>query len=497
MKPAIMVQGTGSNVGKTIIVAGLCRLLKNRGYNVYPFKPQNMSNNAYVTADGGEIGRAQALQAQACRVEPSVHMNPVLLKPEAMGGAQIVVQGKHTQTVSAREYTEKKGKLLSRVAESFHYLEEQADIIIAEGAGSPAEMNLRCDDIANMGFAHAVGMPVLLVGDIDRGGIIAQICGTYDILPLDDRQHIKGYIINKFRGDVTLFNDGLEIIGQHTGLPSLGILPWIEETDILPKEDTASFVREKKSKKSTEIQIRIAVLKFPRIANFDDFDPLSNDPCVDFLMVHAGEIIPFDADLVILPGSKSTVHDLAFLREQAWDVDLRAYIRRGGKILGLCGGYQMLGHIIRDTEQGRVCNALGLGLLDIETVMLPEKTVSRVSGYDLASSVRVEGYEIHMGITKGSDCARAWLCVNGENDGAMNKAGSVMGCYMHGLFTQDSFRKVFYERIVGDSFQNSKNEPLLFSYLSSVEQVIDTLAEKMEACLNINCILDFANKRFQ
>lgn len=335
-----MFMGTGSDVGKSMIVAGLCRAFTNRGLRVRPFKPQNMSNNAAVTADGGEIGRAQALQARACRVAPVPDMNPVLLKPQTDIGAQVVVQGRVVGAMRAREYQTRKGELMPAVLESFHRLGRDADLILVEGAGSASEVNLRAGDIANMGFAEAADLPVVLIGDIERGGVIAGIVGTCAVLPPAERARLKAFLINKFRGDTSLFDDGLRIIHEHTGLTSLGVVPWFAEADRLPPEDALAL----SSRRSAEGRaIRIAVPQLSRIANFDDLDPLRAEPDVTVEMIPSGQPLPGDADLVILPGTKATIPDLEFLRAQGWHIDLAAHVRRGGHVLGICGGFQMLG----------------------------------------------------------------------------------------------------------------------------------------------------------
>ena len=356
--PALMVQATGSNAGKSTIVAGLARALVRRGLKVAPFKPQNMSNNAAVAIEGGEIGRAQAVQARAARVAPSIHMNPVLLKPETDTGAQIIVQGKRWGTLRAKNYLEKKAALLPAVLESFAYLAQDADIILVEGAGSPAEINLRAGDIANMGFAAAANVPVVMLGDIDRGGVIASLAGTHLVLQPDELARIHGFIVNKFRGDVGLFGEGLTAITRFTGWPPLGLVPWLPQAAWLPAEDAVDLDRAHGSS-STRI---IAVPVLARIANFDK----------------PGEPIPADAEIVILPGSKSTIGDLAFLRAQGWDTDIKAHVRRGGHVLGLCGGYQMLGRTIADPDgvDGRAGTVEGLGLLDITTVMTSDKSTT-------------------------------------------------------------------------------------------------------------------------
>ena len=335
-----MFQGTGSDVGKSLVLAGLCRIFANRGIITCPFKPQNMSNNAAVTKDGGEIGRAQALQAQAARTPLSVHMNPVLLKPQAEIGAQIVLQGKFLGSTLAKDYHKLKPTLMPKVMESFKNIVKKTELTLIEGAGSPAEINLRESDIANMGFAETADIPVILVADIDRGGVIAQLVGTYLLLSETERKRTVGYIVNKFRGDLSLFDDGLRIIKKQTTLACLGIIPWFDQAKTLPKEDTMALRGTVYHQSSSGI--KIAVLRFPRIANFDDLDPLSAEPDVTLNIIEPGYPIPGDVDLVLLPGTKTTLADLNVLRSEGWDTDIQAHIRRGGIVVGLCGGYQML-----------------------------------------------------------------------------------------------------------------------------------------------------------
>ena len=417
---AIMIQGAGSNVGKSMLVAGIARALANRGLSVAPFKPQNMSNNAAVTVDGGEIGRAQALQAMACRREAHTDMNPVLLKPETDIGAQVIVQGKRVATLRARDYARAKPNLLAPALESFRRLAGSAEIVVIEGAGSPAEINLRAGDIANMGFAEAARVPVILIGDIDRGGVIAQIVGTKAVLPPEDAARIRGFAINKFRGDVSLFDGGLAAITAHTGWPSFGVLPWFDEAWRLPAEDVMDIRTTRR-----DGAFKVAVPRLARIANFDDLDPLAAEPGVSVEIVEPGRPLPGDADLVLIPGSKSTIADLAHFRAQGWDIDLAAHLRRGGHVLGICGGYQMLGRRIADPEgiEGAPGTVEGLGLLDVETVMKPEKHLALQEAAYLPSGARVEGYEIHIGETAGPDCARAWLSIGGRPEGAASPDG--------------------------------------------------------------------------
>ncbi|MDX1541706.1 MAG: cobyric acid synthase, partial [Geminicoccaceae bacterium] len=373
-----MLQGTGSNVGKSMLVAGLCRLFARRGLRVRPFKPQNMSNNAAVTADGGEIGRAQALQARAAGARLSVHMNPVLLKPESETGAQVVVQGRMTGSCRAREYARLKPALMPKVMESFHQLEVEADLILVEGAGSPAEVNLRAHDLANMGFALAAGVPVVLVGDIERGGVIASLVGTHLLLQPEERALVGGYVVNRFRGDPTLFAGAHPIIRERTGMRSFGVLPWFDGAAALPGEDVLDL--EDRARPRSSGRIRVVVPRLPRIANFDDLDPLLAEADVDLVLVSPGEPLPVGAHLVLLPGSKSTLADLAALRAEGWDVDIRRHVARGGHVLGLCGGYQMLGRRIADPEgvEGPPGEADGLALLDVATRLGGDKRLVEV-----------------------------------------------------------------------------------------------------------------------
>jgi adenosylcobyric acid synthase len=482
--PALMIQATGSNAGKSTIVAGLARALVRRGLKVVPFKPQNMSNNAAVAVDGGEIGRAQAVQARAARLQPSVHMNPVLLKPETDTGAQVIVQGKRWGTLRAKNYLEKKAALLPAVLESFSLLADRADIVLVEGAGSPAEINLRAGDIANMGFAAAANIPVVLAGDIDRGGVIAALAGTHLVLEPEERARIQGFIVNKFRGDPALFDNGLAAITRLTGWSSLGVLPWLPQAAFLPAEDAVDLDRTHVSS-ATRI---IAVPVLARIANFDDLDPLGMEPGVKLVFVRPGEPIPGYADVVILPGSKSTIGDLAFLRAQGWDIDIKAHVRRGGHVLGLCGGYQMLGRTIADPDgiDGAPGTVDGLGLLDIATLMSSDKSTTLVSGTHVATGAAIEGYEIHLGRSEGSDCVRPLLMIDGRPDGAASIDGRVQGTYVHGLFTGDAFRKAWLANLGIAS---------ALAYDTQIEAALDALADHCEAHLDIDRMLVIARSR--
>ncbi len=480
-----MFQGTGSDVGKSLITAGLCRAYSRRGLAVRPFKPQNMSNNAAVTTDGGEIGRAQALQARACGVAPVTDMNPVLLKPQTDIGAQVVVQGRIFATVKARDYQALKPKLMPRVLDSFRRLAASADLVLIEGAGSPAEINLRVGDIANMGFAEAADVPVVLVGDIDRGGVIASLVGTCMLLQESERARLAGFVINKFRGDVRLFDDGLAIIIEKTGLRSFGVVPWFAAARRLPAEDAVALDRPREPGPGGGI--RVAVPMFSRIANFDDLDPLIAEPDVEVTFVAPGEALPGDADLVVLPGSKATLADLASLRAEGWDVDIAAHVRRGGGVLGLCGGYQMLGTAISDPQgiEGPPGRAPGLGLLDVETELTGDKTLTEAVGTDLDTGAPVRGYEMHVGRTAGPGIARPMIRLSHGDDGAVSADGKVMGCYLHGLFASDPFRHAFLDRLRVRASSG-------VAYEAEVERVLDDLADHLEAHLDLDGLLAVA-----
>ncbi|EEX10218.1 cobyric acid synthase CobQ [Ruegeria lacuscaerulensis ITI-1157] len=481
MVRAIMIQGTGSNVGKSVLVAGLARAYARRGLRVAPFKPQNMSNNAAVTEDGGEIGRAQALQARAAGRAPHTDMNPILLKPETDTGAQVIVQGQRAGTMRAKDYRKDKSRLLGAALESFDRLCADADLVLVEGAGSPAETNLRSGDIANMGFACAAGVPVVLVGDIHRGGVIAQIVGTQAVLDAGDQAMIRGFAVNRFKGDVSLFDDGRDDIAARTGWPCLGVVPWFDDAWKLPAEDMMDI------RSAPGGAVKVAVPQLERMANFDDLDPLSAEPGVTVEIVPAGRALPGDADLVLLPGSKSTIGDLSFFRRQGWDVDLYAHVRRGGHVLGLCGGYQMLGKTISDPDgvDGRPGTVEGLGLLDVETTMAGDKQVRLRTAKALPGGEPVSGYEIHMGRTDGPDCARAWLAVDGRPEGAANTSGRVRGSYLHGIFSSDAFRASYLAQFGIKSG---------LTYEVSVEATLDALADHLERHMNLDLLLSLADR---
>jgi adenosylcobyric acid synthase len=479
--PAVMLQGTGSDVGKSVLAAGLCRAFTNRGLRVRPFKPQNMSNNAAVAADGGEIGRAQALQALACRTPPTVDMNPVLIKPQSDRTAQLVVHGRVCGTLGSRYYTHRKQSLLDAVTDSYARLRAAADLVIVEGAGSPAEINLRAGDIANMGFARAANVPVVLVGDIDRGGVVASLVGTRAVLDPDDAALIRGFLINKFRGDVDLFRDGYAEIERRTGWEGLGIVPWLAAARRLPEEDGVALERCEPGVG----ELVIAVPMLPRIANLDDFDPLREEPGVRLVMVPPESPLPADAALVILPGTKATIADLEFLRAQGWDIDLAAHVRRGGRVLGICGGYQMLGREIADPDgiEGRAGTVAGLGHLPVTTVLTGDKRVTNTRGVDVESGAAFEGYEIHVGRTTAAP-EPLLRFADGTPDGAVSADGRVAGCYVHGLFNRAEQRAVWLERLGVKS--DGVDQP------ARVERALDDLAEELERALNMQRIVEIA-----
>jgi adenosylcobyric acid synthase len=478
---ALMIQGTGSDVGKSLIVAGLCRAFANRGLRVRPFKPQNMSNNAAVTADGGEIGRAQALQARAARVPTSVHMNPVLLKPQSEVGAQVVVQGRVIGNAVARDYQAMKPGLLASVMESYALLRAEADLVLIEGAGSAAEVNLRAGDIANMGFARAANVPVVLLGDIDRGGVIAQIVGTKAVISADDAAHVVGFLVNKFRGDPLLFATGMATISTHTGWPALGLIPHFRDAGLLPAEDGMALARRRTP---GEGRITIAVPVLPHIANFDDLDPLASEPDVRLIMLRRGEPLPAETDLVILPGSKATIADLGSLRAEGWDTDIRAHVRRGGRVLGICGGYQMLGTRVADPQgiEGPAGSVAGLGLLDVETVLTADKTLRQVEGYLQAESSYFAGYEMHVGDTSGPDCARPALRFTDDRpDGATSVDGRIAGHYVHGIFVAVPARKALIASLGGEGSD--------IDHDAKIETILDNLAVHIAEHVDLDALL--------
>jgi adenosylcobyric acid synthase len=481
---ALMLQGTGSSVGKSLLVAGLCRTLAKRGLMVRPFKPQNMSNNAAVTEDGGEIGRAQALQALAARVAPSVHMNPVLLKPQSEIGAQVIIQGKIFGSATAREMQDLKPRLLPYVLESFGTIRRAADIVLVEGAGSASEINLRKNDIANMGFARAADVPVVVIGDIDRGGVIASLVGTKAVLDAEDAKRVAGFIVNRMRGDISLFADGMEEIALRTGWPALGLVPFFEGARRLPAEDAYDLIGQRHS--SGNGKVRVAVPLLPHIANFDDLDPFAAEPDVELVMVERGTPLPV-CDLIVVPGSKSTIADFKTLREVGWDIDIAAHVRRGGHVLGLCGGYQMLGVSIADPHgiEGPAGSVPGLSLLQVDTVIAGEKALAEVSGTTVADAAPVKGYEMHVGVSTGPDTARPLVRFSdGRSDGAVSADGRVAGTYLHGFFADDAQRRAWIERLGGT--------PSRHSHDADIQSALDALADHLEAHIDVDRLLRLA-----
>lgn len=429
--PGLMVQGTTSDAGKSTLVAGLARLLARRGVRVAPFKPQNMALNSAVTIDGGEIGRAQALQALAAGIAPHSDHNPVLLKPASDVGAQVIIHGKVAAELSARDYHAYKPRAMAAVLESWGRLLEAYECVLVEGAGSPAEINLRDRDIANMGFAEAADVPVIIVADIDRGGVLAHLVGTLELLSPSERARVHGFVINRFRGDLSLLQPGLDWLEARTGRPVLGVLPYLHGL-FLDAEDALPDARADKG----EARLRVVAPVYPRISNHTDLDALRLHPEVDFRWVGPGQAIP-PADLIVLPGSKSVQADLAWLRAQGWEAAIRRHLRYGGKLIGICGGFQMLGSRLHDPLglEGAPGSRAGLGLLEFDTELAPEKQLANVAGRLEPDGAAVTGYEIHMGVSRGPALDRplAWLA-DGRAEGARSADGLVLGSYLHGLF---------------------------------------------------------------
>lgn len=501
---SLMIQGTNSNAGKSVLVAGLCRAFARRGLAVQPFKPQNMSNNAAAVPGGGEIGRAQALQARAAGVPLSVHHNPVLLKPESDRGSQVVVQGKVAGKLDASRFTIDRGQLLTPVLDSFERIGSGADLVVVEGAGSPAETNLRTGDIANMGFAEAAAVPVIMAGDIDRGGVIASLVGTHVVLSETDRRLIKGFLINKFRGDVGLFEPGIDDITQRTGWPSFGVVTWCRALASLPAEDAVELENPDGSNHRSDQPLRIAVPMLSRIANFDDLDPLRLEPNVTVTMVPPGRPLPL-ADLVILPGTKATIADLGFFRDQGWHIDLAAHVRQGGHVLGLCGGYQMLGRTIDDPDgvEGPAGKVEGLGLLDLVTVLSSSKVTRPVTGKHVESGLTVSGYEIHVGRSEGPATNRPLLELSDGPAGAISSDGAISGSYVHGIFSDDRFRAVYLSTVAGAMGQggdeHGKRVPNRdafggFNYETTVDRALDQWADQLETELDLDRLLAVARR---
>ena len=474
---ALMLQGTGSDVGKSVLTAALCRIARRQGLSVAPFKPQNMSNNAAACPSGGEIGRAQALQALACGIAPHTDMNPVLLKPETDRTAQVIVHGRAVEAMEAADYMARRDRLMGAVQESFQRLAARHDLILVEGAGSPAETNLRARDIANMGFARRSGVPVCLIGDIERGGVIASLVGTRVVIAPGDADMIRGFLVNKFRGDPRLFDEGVTEIERRTDWPCFGVIPWLSAAARLPAEDAVVLTHLVRPTGGT---LKIVAPMLSRMANFDDADPLKIEPRVNFEWVPPGKPIPRDADVIVLFGTKSTLGDLAFLRTQGWHHDIIAHARAGGRILGICGGYQMLGDRVVDPYgvDGIAGEAEGLGLLDIETRMSATKRVTPISGACAVSSASISGYEIHMGETAGPDTTRPFALLQHHRDGARSADGKIEGTYLHAVFHSDAFRRAWLQRV------GVAGDPEL-DFNAGVERAIDALADGVESAVDI------------
>ncbi len=481
---ALMFQGTGSDVGKSLIVAGLARAFTLRGLNVRPFKPQNMSNNAAVTADGGEIGRAQALQARAAKVRPSVHMNPILLKPQSEIGAQIVVQGRVQGSAKAADYQRIKRDLLPAVRDSYARLRGEADLVLVEGAGSASEVNLRENDIANMGFARAESVPVVLIGDIDRGGVIASLVGTKAVIAPEDAALIRGFIVNKFRGDPALFGQGMERIAQLTGWQPLGLVPHFPDARLLPAEDALALEQAPPVKSNAKLRVAVPIL--PHIANFDDLDPLDAEPNVELIRIRPGMALPGDAALIIIPGSKATIADLDALRAAGFDIDIAAHRQRGGTVLGLCGGFQMLGRAVADPAgiEGPPRTIDGLGLLDVTTTLSHNKRLEPISG-TTADGAPFAGYEMHLGVTEGPAREQPFArFADGTPEGAMSPDGRVIGTYIHGLFADDRQRTAWLARFAAGASH--------LVYDSLIERTLDGLAAHLAKHLSLDALLKLA-----
>jgi adenosylcobyric acid synthase len=473
----LMIQGATSDAGKSALVTGLCRVLKRRGVRVAPFKPQNMALNSAVTVDGGEIGRAQALQAQACGIEPHTDMNPVLLKPNSDTGSQVIVQGKAIGNMDARSYHDYKRIVRGAVLDSFQRLHDQYDVVLVEGAGSPAEINLRENDIANMGFAEAVDCPVLLIADIERGGVFAHLAGTLALLQPSERERVRGLVINRFRGDPSLLDSGIRWLESNYHKPVLGVLPFLKGLH-LEAEDSLS------NSQTTNVEdsnmLHIVVPRIPRLSNHTDFDPLRLHPQVHIQFIHEGEPIP-PADLIILPGSKSVRADLDFLMRTGWKTAIQKHLRYGGKLLGICGGYQMLGKAIHDPQglEGEAGSCEGLGLLDLETTLEPEKQLRNVNGRLLMGNVTaISGYEIHAGVTTGPALQQPLIQLTENTDGAISQDGQVAGAYLHGLFdSTEACRHLLAWAGLA--------EPKALDYAALREANIERLADSLEAHLNL------------
>jgi adenosylcobyric acid synthase len=494
----LMVQGTGSSVGKSVLVTALCRILKQQGLKVAPFKAQNMSLNSFVTLDGGEIGRAQAVQAQASGIPPSVDMNPVLLKPEADNCSQIIVGGQPLTRVSAADFPRLKSFLWAAITASIDGLRERFDVVVIEGAGSPAEINLRDRDLVNMKVALHCDSAVLLAADIDRGGVFAALLGTMELLEQAEKEHIKAFIINKFRGDISLLMPGLDWLENRTGVPVAGVIPYYHDIYIA-EEDSMPLEKRRAMKQRREVDIDIAVIALPHIANFDDFDPLEREAGVRLRYVEAGDNLA-DPDLIILPGTKTTVTDLAYLKETARDQEILRQVARGTPLIGICGGYQMLGAAIHDPDGIESVTAMtaGLSLLPVISRFLPVKSTRQISACVLldcgllaqAKDITIRGYEIHMGQTTGTNVFHPFEVTQrgsqscADLEGCMSPDGKVIGTYIHGLFHNDDFRWAILHNLAAKKGKAFSPVTGLFS----MEEQYDRLAAHVRDSLDMDLI---------
>ena len=487
-----MIQGTTSNAGKSALAAGLCRWLSNKQIRVAPFKPQNMSLNSAVTADGGEIGRAQYVQSMACRIAPTVHSNPVLLKPNSQIGSQVIVQGKPVGNMNAKQFHKFKPDAMQYVLQSFALLAGQYEWIVVEGAGSPAEINLREGDIANMGFAEAVGCPVIIVADIERGGVFAHLYGTFALLSESEQNLVVGFVINRFRGDVSLLQSGIEWLEKKTGKPVFGVLPFIEDLT-LEAEDSLSSQASVMSgglidTASSGNPLRVAVLRAPRVSNDTDFDALLANPGVELCFVGPGAPVP-NVDLLILPGSKNVSADLQYMRAQGWDKAIFRHLRYGGKVLGICGGFQMLGTQIHDPHslESSIGSINGFGLLDMETTLEVRKQLAFASG-QMAFGGKVSGYEIHMGVSRGPALNCPLVLFDKRVDGAISADGQVAGTYLHGLFDQP-------EACCAILGWAGAVEPVGVDMVQVFEENIERLSDQMKKYIDLDLLMEKLDKQ--
>ena len=493
----IMLQGTSSHVGKSILTAALCRIFREDGLKVAPFKAQNMALNSFVTLDGGEIGRAQAFQAEAAGIEPSIDMNPILLKPTSDMGSQVIIHGRVYGNMSAREYHRFKKKAKQYVMESYSRLSEKNDVIVIEGAGSPAEINLRENDIANMGLAEMIDAPVILIGDIDRGGVFASLIGTMELLTPSERKRVQGFIINKFRGDIELLKPGLDFLENKTGLPVFGVVPYLKDI-ILPDEDGVVLEQGQGARGKGQGKLNIAIIKLPRISNFTDFDAFRFEPDVVLRYITRSAELDY-ADVVIIPGSKNTIEDLLWLRETGIAGQIINYAKNGGRVIGICGGFQMMGRVVKDPYcmESSLKEAKGLGLLDVETILEKEKKTYQIKAIVNSSqltihSSHINGYEIHMGETIGREQPFSGITERNSAsvriaDGAVSNDGKIWGTYIHGIFDNDGFRIVFL-----NSLRTKRGLPengIIF-FKDRKADCIKVLAEEVRKAIDMQRVCD-------